>query len=77
MTHNDQGLQQCWDFITVSRQQEPIEKLVMKLPTNAQLKIVCPILADSCTNADCSSVRQHSSKPHVACCRIHFVVSNL
>jgi hypothetical protein len=30
------------------------------------IEIRLPILADSITNADCCSVRQHSSKPNVA-----------
>jgi hypothetical protein len=67
MPANASGLLLCWDFISVSRRPQPIEKLMMKMTTNAHLKIVRPILADSCSNADCSSVRQHSSKPNVAC----------
>jgi hypothetical protein len=31
------GLPLCWDFITVSPKAQPIEKLVMKLTTNAQM----------------------------------------
>ena len=34
--------------------------------TNAQLKFIYRILADSCSAADCSPVRQHSSKPNVS-----------
>jgi len=34
--------------------------------TNAQLKFVYRILADSCSKAGCFSVRQHSSKPKVS-----------
>jgi hypothetical protein len=62
---NASGLLLCWDFITISRQLKPIEKLMMKLTTNAQKNYVRPILAESWSTADCSSVRQHSSKPNV------------
>ncbi|HLK30772.1 MAG TPA: hypothetical protein VKT28_19500 [Puia sp.] len=37
----------------------------MKLTTNAEKNYVCPILVDGITNADCSPVRQHSSKPNI------------
>ena len=66
MAYNASGLLLCWHFIIVSRQpRSRIKLLMMKLATNAQLKIVRRILAESFTKADCSSVRQHSSKPNV------------
>jgi hypothetical protein len=68
MAYNVHGLLLCWHFIIVSRQQEPIEKLMMKLTTNAEMKFVCPILADSIAKADCCSVSQHCSKPNVVRC---------
>ena len=65
MAGNVDGLLLCWNFINVSRQQEPIEKLLMELITNAQMNSVPRILADGRSNVDCFSVRQHSSKPNV------------
>jgi len=67
ITANVNGLPLCWYFITVSRQPQPIEKLVMKLATKARKNSFCRILADGCTNADCSSARQHSAAPNVGC----------
>jgi hypothetical protein len=57
-----EGLLLCWHFIFVSRQQEPIEKLRLKLKTNAQKNSVRRKLVDCYSNAECYSVRQHSSK---------------
>jgi hypothetical protein len=50
---------------------------VMKLTTNAQMNPVRPILADSFSKADGSSVRQHSGKPHVSgsCHELYYAVA--
>jgi hypothetical protein len=73
LTHNFDGSPLCWYFITVSRQPQPIEKLMMKLATNVQKSSVCSILAENCSTADCSSVCQHSGKPHVSGSGIYYV----
>jgi hypothetical protein len=59
------GLLLCWHFIVVSPEPKPIEKLMLKLIINAQMRFVCWILAESIGKADCYSVSQHSSKPNV------------
>jgi len=46
----------------------PIEKLKMKLTTNAEKNYVCPTLADSSAKAGCYSVSQHRS----ACQAVHY-----
>ena len=50
------GLLLCWYFIIVSPELKPIEKFYLKLTTNDQKNSVRPILAESCSKADCSSV---------------------
>ena len=67
MPHNGYGLLLCWYFITVSPEPQPIEKLMMKITTKAQLYSSAQTKADSEQNDENMFVCQHSSKPLVVC----------
>jgi hypothetical protein len=62
---NGYGLLLCWYFIMSSLEPQPIEKLMMKITTNAHLYSSDQTTADSEQNDENMFVCQHSSKPNV------------
>jgi len=60
------GLLLCWYFMMSSPEPQPIEKLMMKITTKAQLYSSARTKADSEQNDENMFVSQHSSKPNVS-----------
>jgi len=65
IAHNGHGLLLCWYFIMSSPEPQPIEKLMLKITTKAQLYSSAQTKADSEQNDEYILVSHHSSKPNV------------
>jgi len=65
MTANGNGLLLCWYFIMSGPEPQPIEKLMMKITTKAQLYPSVGTKADTEQNDENIFVCQHRSKPNV------------